>query len=102
MGTCFSTEVLDTPRIGINTRIYPQDGPSLQKPIAVAHHLHWDLLKQLAHNGTVHDIITGHCALLGECHDVDWTVMMSEPFSLISSFIHKKGIQPEIVMAPYA
>ena len=68
----------------------------------MAHHLHRDLLKMLAYNGTLCDTIFGCRALLGECHDIDWTLQMSEPFSLISFFICQKGLHPEIVVGPYA
>ena len=102
MGMCLSSEPMDLPQIGLNTRVYPRDGPSLQKPIAVAHHFHTDLLKMLDYNGTLNDTVSGRRALLGECHDVDWTLQMSDPFALISNFIHQKGLCPEIVVGPYA
>ena len=96
MGMYFSAEPMDVPQIGLNSCIYPTDSPSLQRPIAVAHHLHRDLLKMLAYNGTLND------ALLGECCDVDWTLQMSDPFSLISTFICQRGLRPKIVIGPYA
>ena len=102
MGMCFSSEPMDIPQIGVNTRVYPRDGPSFQKPIAVAHHLHRDLLKMLACNGKLCDTVSGQCTLLGECRDVDWTLQMSDPFALIINFIHNKGLHPEIIIGPYA
>ena len=91
------------PQIGLNTRVYPRDGPTLQKPrsIAVAHHLHRDLLKMLAYNRTLWDTVSGQRALLGKCRDVDWTLQMSDPFLLISTFICQKGMHPKIVIGPY-
>ena len=68
----------------------------------MVHHLHTDLLKMLDYNGTLSDTVSGRCALLGECCDVDWTLQMSDPFSLISNFIHQKGLRPEIVVGPHA
>ena len=68
---CLSSEPMDLPQIGLNTRVYPRDGPSLQKPIAVAHYFHTDLLKMLDYNKTLNDTVSGQCALLSKCHDVD-------------------------------
>ena len=99
---CLSSEPMDLSQIGLNTRVYPRDGPSLQKPIAVAHHFHVDLLKMLDYNGTLNDTVSGRRTLLGKCHDVDWTLQMSNPFALISNFIHQKGLHPEIIVGPYA
>ena len=100
MGMCWSSEPMDIPQIGLNTCVYPRDGPSLQRPIAVAHHFHTDLLKMLDYNRTLNDMVSGRRALLGECCDVDWTLQMS--FALISNFIHQKGLHPEIVVGLYA
>ena len=102
MGMCLSSEPMDLSQIGLNTCVFWRDGPSLQKPIAVAHHFHVDLLKMLDYNGTLNDTVSGRRTLLSECHDVDWTLQMSDPFALITNFIHQKGLHPEIVVGPYA
>ena len=59
LGLCLSSEPMDIPQIGLNTCVYPRDGPSLQCPIAVAHHFHTDLLKMLDYNGTLSDMVSG-------------------------------------------
>ena len=68
----------------------------------MAHHLHRETCSKCWLATGHSDTVSGRRALLGECHDVDWTLQMSDPFALISNFIHQKGLHPKIVIGQYA
>ena len=98
MGNCMrTTEIRRRP----DTRVYVRDGPSLERPIALAHHRHRQVIIDLIREGRMPSRIPGDRHKLGEDQEIDWTVAMADPFAILCDHMRKLNLDPEVVVEPY-
>ena len=93
MGNCVRTS-------GINrrpdTKVYICDGPSLEKPIALAHHHHQQVINELRLDETLPSHIIGDRHKLCEDQEIDWTIAMADPFAILCNHMRKLNLDPEV------
>ena len=98
MGNCMrSTEIRRRP----DTQVYIRDGPSLGKPIALAHHQHRQVIIDLIREGRMPSRIPGDRHALGKDHEIDRTVAMTDPFAILCDHMRKLNLDPEVVVEHY-
>ena len=98
MGNCMKTSEI---RRRPDTQVYVRDGPSLEKPIALAHHRHRQVITDLTLKGKLPSRIFGKRHHLGDSQAIDWTVAMADPFAILCDHMRKLNLDPEVVVEPY-
>ena len=98
MGNCMRASGI---RRSPNTQVYLRDGPSLEKPIALAHHHHQQVINELRLEEKLPSRILGDRHTLGEDQNIDWTVAMADPFAILCDHMRKLDLNPEVVVEPY-
>ena len=98
MGNCMRASGI---RRSPNTQVYLRDGPSLEKPIALAHHRHQQVINELRLEEKLPSCILGDRHTLGEDQNIDWTVAMADPFAILCDHMRKLDLNPEVVVEPY-
>ena len=98
MGNCMRASGI---RKGPNTQVYIHDGPSLEKPIALAHHHHQQVINELRLEEKLPSRILGDRHSLGKDQEIDWTVAMADPFAILCDHMRKLDLDPEVIVEPY-
>ena len=98
MGNCMRASGI---RSSPNTQVYLRDGPSMEKPIALAHHRHQQVVNELKLEEKLPSRILGDRHTLGEDQNIDWTVAMADPFAILCDHMRKLDLNPEVVVEPY-
>ena len=73
----------------------------MEKPIALAHHRHQQVINDLRLEERLPSHILGDRHKLGEDQEIDWTVAMADPFAILCDHMWKLNLDPEVVVEPY-
>ena len=98
MGNCMRASGI---RRRPDTQVYIRDGPSLEKPITLAHHHHQQVINELRLEEKLPSCILGYRHKLGEDQEIDWTVTMADPFAILCDHMWKLNLDPEVIVEPY-
>ena len=98
MGNCMRASGI---KRGPNTQVHIRDGPFMEKPIALAHHRHQQVINELRLEEKLPSRILGDRHNLGEDQEIDWTVAMADPFAILCDHMCRLELDPEVMVEPY-
>ena len=96
-----TTAITHKPRVTTVFRKVRRADCYLYRPIAIAHHFHARILKEIELHGMATTHLKGLLNPTGLDTAIDWTLQMSDPFSELCQHLRDKGLTPEIAVEKF-